>query len=74
MFQNAGLRGPPATLLGPAPCKVELKTRNDGKPAGFAIATFESVEAATKAVTELNDSELEGRKIIVRFSRPEAKK
>jgi len=60
-----------AHLSAIAKCSVELKMRQRGKeskPAGFAIATFESIKAATKAVNELHDTELDGRKIIIRFS------
>lgn len=61
-----------------ASCTVELKMRKrrgkaDGKeeeplkPAGFAIATFEDVESATKAIEALHGSELEGRALTLRY-------
>ena len=50
-------------------CTVELKKRKNDKPAGFAIVTFDSIEAGTKAVETLHDTELEGRKMLVRFAR-----
>jgi len=53
-----------------AACTVEMKTRGaNKKPAGFAIVTFESIESATQAVNDLHDSELEGRKLLVRFDK-----
>jgi RNA recognition motif-containing protein len=55
-------------------CTVDLKTRNNGKAAGWAIVTFADVETATTAVSTLADTELEGRKLLVRFpSEKEAK-
>ena len=57
-----------------APCKVDMKMRvrgGESRPAGFAIATFESTEAATEAIEKLNETELGGRKMIVRFASPE---
>ena len=48
-------------------CTVDMKARKSGKPAGFAIVTFEDVETATTAVSTLADTELEGRKLLVRF-------
>ena len=50
-----------------AACTVEIKLRNNKKSAGFAIATFADVDAATKAVEGLTDTEFEGRKLLVRF-------
>ena len=54
-------------LSSAAPCTADVKTRKDGKPAGYAIVAFEDIEAATKAVETLNDAELDGRKLVVRF-------
>ena len=57
-----------------APCKVDMKMRvrgGESKPAGFALATFESIESATEAIEKLNDSELGGRKIGLRFATAE---
>ena len=51
-----------------ASCTVDIKMRRGNKsPAGFAIATFEDVESATKVVEALADSELEGRKLLIRY-------
>ena len=57
-----------------ATCTVEIRMRRakagqEPKPAGFAIATFEDIETATKVVDALADSELEGRKLLLRFDR-----
>jgi RNA recognition motif-containing protein len=63
-----------AHLAAVAPCTVDLKTRTRGgvsKPAGYAIATFESIESATAAIEKLHETELGGRKIAVRFASPE---
>ena len=57
-----------------APCTVELKMRERGgvsKPAGYALATFESIEAATEVIEKLHDSEVGGRKMIARFASAE---
>jgi RNA recognition motif-containing protein len=56
-----------AQLGAVATCTVELKMRKNGKSAGFAIATFADVEAATKAMETLKDTEFEGRKMLIRF-------
>ena len=62
------------TYLGTvASCTVDMKKRKNDKPAGFAIAKFADVEAATKVISELSDTEFEGRKLLLRFSRPEKK-
>jgi polyadenylate-binding protein len=53
---------------------VELQTRSSGKPAGFALVTFEDIATATRAVSELHDKELEGRKMTVRFALPPREK
>ena len=55
-----------------APCTVQLKTTGHGaskRPTGFAIVNFDSIELATKAVEDLHDSELGGRKISVRIDK-----
>ena len=54
-----------------ASCTVAMKKRKNDKPAGFAIATFADVESATKVVTELAETEFEGRRLLLRFARPE---
>ena len=49
-------------------CTADLKKREQsGKPAGFAVVEYESIEVATEAIEKLMDTELEGRKIVVRF-------
>ena len=63
-----------AHLSAVAPCSVDMKMRvrgGESKPAGFAIATFESIESAKEAIEKLHETELGGRKIAVRFATPE---
>ena len=57
-----------------ASCSVEIRMRRakagqDPKPAGFAIASFEDIDSATKVLEALADSELEGRKLLLRYDR-----
>lgn len=44
------------------------------RPAGYGFVTFKTLEAADKAVAELNDKELDGRPIIVQLAKPAAEK
>lgn len=57
-----------------ASCTVDIKKRKNDKPMGFAIVTFADTESATKVVEGMADTEFEGRKLLVRFARPEKKK
>ena len=63
-----------AYLATVASCTVDMKKRKNDKPAGFAIATFADVESATKVVNELAETEFEGRRLLLRFARPEKEK
>ena len=47
-----------------------LVTRRDGKSKGFGFVDFEKAEDAKKAIDELNDTDLEGRPILVRLAKP----
>ncbi len=42
-----------------------IKDRESGRSKGFGFVTFETEEAAVKAVESLNDAEFEGRKLRV---------
>ncbi|CAE6408150.1 hypothetical protein ACGC1H_001617 [Rhizoctonia solani] len=44
------------------------------RPAGYGFVTFKTLEAAQKAVAELNDKELDGRPVIVQLAKPAAEK
>ncbi|CAE6405508.1 unnamed protein product, partial [Rhizoctonia solani] len=44
------------------------------RPAGYGFVTFKTLQAAEKAVAELNDKELDGRPIIVQLAKPAAEK
>ena len=50
-----------------------VSDRFSGRSKGFGFVEFENDEDAMKAVTELNDSEQDGRKIVVKeaIARPE---
>ncbi|KAL7719495.1 RNA recognition motif domain containing protein [Entamoeba marina] len=50
-------------------CKV-ITDRDSGRSKGFGFVTFENEEDAKKAVDEMNDQELDGRRIRVDVSRP----
>ncbi|KAF8609294.1 hypothetical protein BDV93DRAFT_601981 [Ceratobasidium sp. AG-I] len=44
------------------------------RPAGYGFVSFRTLEAAEKAVAELNDKDLDGRPIIVQLAKPSAEK
>ncbi|CAE6504766.1 unnamed protein product [Rhizoctonia solani] len=44
------------------------------RPAGYGFVTFKTLEAAEKAVAELNEKELDGRPVIVELAKPAAEK
>ena len=46
-----------------------ITDRETGRSRGFGFVELDSEEAAQKAVSELNDSELEGRRIVVDAAR-----
>jgi len=43
-----------------------LVHRDTQRPKGQAIVTFDNVEAATKAISELNGSDVDGRQVTLR--------
>jgi len=46
--------------------------RPEGK--GFAFITFDSEEAAEKAIEEMNEKEVDGRALVVNIARPKEKR
>lgn len=49
---------------------VIIKDKFSGRPKGFGFVTFKNEEDAAKAVAELNDYELNDRKLAVNEARP----
>ena len=49
---------------------VVLKDRMTGRSRGFGFVEMTNEEDAKKAIEALNDSDLEGRKIVVNIARP----
>ena len=46
--------------------RANVKTRQDGRSAGFGIVEFADEAGAANAIETLMDTELDGRKIVVR--------
>lgn len=44
--------------------------QNQGRSKGFGFVTFATEESAKQAVEQMNEQEIEGRKIIVNVARP----
>ena len=49
---------------------IVITDRETGRSKGFGFVTFATEEAAQAAVQQLNEKEIEGRKIIVNVARP----
>ena len=49
---------------------VIVKDKFSGRPKGFGFVTYKSEDDAAKAIAELNDYELNGRKLAVNEARP----
>lgn len=49
-----------------------LKDKTSGRSRGFGFVEMEDDEAAKTAIANLNDSEIQGRKLIVNESQPKA--
>lgn len=47
-----------------------IKDRMTGRSKGFGFVTFKNKEDAEKAIKELHEKELDGRKMIVNVARP----
>jgi RNA recognition motif-containing protein len=51
---------------------VVINDRDTGRSKGFGFVTLSSEEEAQKAIATLNESEYEGRKLVVNEARPQA--
>ncbi len=51
---------------------IVLTDKFSGRSKGFGFVTFETAEAANEAVSALNESEWEGRRMLVNVARPPA--
>lgn len=49
---------------------VVIEDRQSGRSKGFGFVTFKDDEAAKKAISEMNDKEVEGRKFKVNEAKP----
>ncbi len=47
-----------------------IKDRHSGRSKGFGFVTFKDDAAAKKAIAEMNEKEMEGRKLNVNEARP----
>merc|ERR1719502_1875411 len=45
--------------------KVDLKTKEGGKCKGFGFIAYATADEASKAIAEMNDKEVEGKKLAV---------
>ncbi|OGK18423.1 hypothetical protein A3D80_02655 [Candidatus Roizmanbacteria bacterium RIFCSPHIGHO2_02_FULL_40_13b] len=49
---------------------VVISDRMSGRSKGFGFVTFATEESAQKAVAEMNEKEVEGRKLVVNTAKP----
>ena len=49
---------------------IVIKDKFSGRSKGFGFITFKEDESAKKAISEMNDKEVEGRKLKVNEARP----
>lgn len=47
-----------------------ITDRSSGRSKGFGFVTFSSEEDAQKAINEMNDKEIDGRKLVVNVAKP----
>mmetsp|Transcript_11962 Transcript_11962/g.17553 ORF Transcript_11962/g.17553 Transcript_11962/m.17553 type:complete len:179 (+) Transcript_11962:182-718(+) len=48
---------------------ADVKFGMDGRSRGYGLVEFKSVEEAKKAIEEMHETEIDGRKIVCRYSR-----
>jgi len=58
--------------IGPVASASLVIDRESGRSKGFAFVEFTTDEDAQKAITELNDKDLGGRKLVVNEARPKS--
>lgn len=51
---------------------IVINDRETGRSKGFGFVTFSNEEEAQKAIAALNESDYEGRKLVVNEARPQA--
>jgi RNA recognition motif-containing protein len=51
-----------------------IMDRETGRPRGFGFVIVKTAEMAQKAIAELNDTEVLGRKIVVNVAKPQEKR
>ena len=56
--------------IGPVVSAKVITDRDSGRSKGFGFVEYENDDDGTKAIEQLNDSELDGRKIVVNEARP----
>ena len=49
---------------------IVIKNKFNGRSKGFGFVTFKEEEAVEKAISEMNQSEVMGRKLVVNSARP----
>ena len=49
---------------------VVIKDRDSGRSKGFGFVTMSTPELAQQAISQLHDTDLEGRKLVVNIARP----
>ena len=54
---------------GLSPISAEIKQGFDGRSRGYGIVSFGSIEQATKAITAVNGTDVDGRAVVARFDR-----
>lgn len=49
---------------------IVISDRRSGRSKGFGFVTFKDDDSANKAISEMNDNEIEGRKLKVNEAKP----
>lgn len=58
------------SAIGKVSSATVITDRETGQSKGFGFVEFEKDENADEAITKLNDTEVEGKKIVVNVARP----